>query len=132
VKFIKEHIYEKFEEKSDPIHDLNIGIIPEKIKDWIDNHTNYSRYELEYYPASCAFYGKLDFLKFLNDEKITNINSHDSLALQIALIDYKGDIKNKQKMIDYLVKNSAFISQKILTAFKGSNKLPLLQKYAKK
>lgn len=41
MKLVREHINEKFEENSDPIRDLNIGLI-NKIKQWISTAGNES------------------------------------------------------------------------------------------
>ena len=46
MKLLREHINEKFTEDSDPIHDMNIGVI-KFINDWInlpDNHSHIKNY----------------------------------------------------------------------------------------
>jgi hypothetical protein len=46
MKIVQEHINEKFTEESDPIKDLNIGVI-DKINEWIEKNMQVNRHTLD-------------------------------------------------------------------------------------
>ena len=63
MKLIKEHINEKFTEDSDPIADMNIGMM-NQIKLWMES-INDSFYDKDYALGISAENGKLDFVEYL-------------------------------------------------------------------
>lgn len=80
---IKESMNEKFEEDDDPVHSMGIGI-DRLIKDWfneihIEQPKNAS--EMLYF---CAAGDKLDFVKYLVEEKKADVKYKNSNALQLA------------------------------------------------
>jgi len=62
LKLVKEHIFEKFEEKSDPVKDMGIGL-EQEIKRWFKEQTseNYNREDALIF--SC-FEGKTKYVKY--------------------------------------------------------------------
>ena len=63
MKILREHINEKFTEDSDPIHDMNIGMI-HQIKLWMKSIDQPFK-DKDNALAYCAGYGKLDFVEYL-------------------------------------------------------------------
>ena len=130
MKLIKEHINEKFTEDSDPIKDMGIGITLKSIEKWMNEETKYSAiaYSKDYYLAICTFYGKINFITYLIDSLGFDVNVSESLALRVAILDYKGE--NRDELIEFLVSKGAYISEDYLKN-KQSNKYDILKKYVK-
>lgn len=85
---VKESLNEKFEEGSDPIKDMNIGITYKKILDWVyDNVDPKTQWRYEDLLFICAGLGRLDFAAFLLQE-------YDYTLVQLNQV-YK-DLKNQQ------------------------------------
>jgi ankyrin repeat protein len=64
-KKMKESVNEKFEEESDPIHSMGIGM-ERIIKDWIEKELNMDyNAQKKFLLDICATHGKLDFIKYL-------------------------------------------------------------------
>ena len=130
MKLIKEHINEKFTEDSDPIKDMGIGITLKSIEKWMNEETQYkaTEYSEDYYLAICVLYGKINFITYLIDSLGFDVNVSESLALRVAILDYKG--KNQDELIEFLVSKGAYISEDYLKNVQ-SNKYDILKKYVK-
>jgi len=81
MKLVREHIIEKFIEKSDPISDMSIGM-KHLIKKWVITETEYDYNEKDLLWI-CAKYGKLEFVKYLLDVG-ADVHAGDDYALQWA------------------------------------------------
>jgi len=84
MKLVREHIFEKFTEDSDPIQDMGIGMM-KKIKDFINEIPWADDINEEEYLAVCAEYGKVDFVKYLLKSG-HDPNFHKSWALRMAAL----------------------------------------------
>ncbi len=126
MKLVKEHINEKFEEHSDPIKDMGIGINKNMIKKWILENTEYTNWgrnieEKPYYLLSIsAQYGRLDFIEHLIDYMNFDINVQDDLAFRSAIFDCKE--KNKMEVIKFLLDKGAKLDKDNLDGLKHRNK----------
>ena len=81
MKLVREHIIEKFIEKSDPISDMSIGM-KHLIKKWVITETEYDYNEKDLLWI-CAKYGKLEFVKYLLDVG-ADVHASDDTALRWA------------------------------------------------
>ena len=81
MKLLREHINEKFTEDSDPIADMNIGMIHD-IKLWMESMGKLFRNK-DHALACSAIYGKLDFVEYLLAAG-ANVHANNDLALQLA------------------------------------------------
>jgi deoxyhypusine synthase len=135
MRLVPEHINEKFSEDSDPIRDLGIGINLERIKKWMHENTEYSSSYEEYILAICTQYGKKDYIDYLIDYLGHDINERDSLALRVAIFDYKKYNRegNEEEMIEFLINKGASLSEDYIETIKEGhpNKYKLIQKYLK-
>jgi len=91
MKLVKEHINEKFVEDSDPITDMNIGMV-NQIKKMIERlmtqglkGAGRNFLDKNEWLWICARYKRLDFVKYLIDEKNHDIHYDDDLALRWAV-----------------------------------------------
>ena len=80
-KLIREHIYEKFIQDSDPIADMGIGM-KHQIKKWIETETDYYAYEQDLLWI-CSMHGKAEFVKYLLDAG-ADVHAGNDYSLQIA------------------------------------------------
>lgn len=82
MKYVREHINEKFTKDSDPISDLNIGIAAQLDK-WIkttdEYRQGYNSKEKDYIWI-CAIHGKTDFVRYLLD-KGADVHASNDTAL---------------------------------------------------
>ena len=81
MKIIREHINEKFTEDSDPIADMNIGMI-HQIKLWMES-IGEPFIDKNHALVYCAGYGKLDFVEYLLAAG-ADVHTYDDWALQWA------------------------------------------------
>jgi len=81
VKIIREHINEKFTEESDPIADMNIGMM-HQIKLWMKSIDEPFRNKDNALECS-AVYGKLDFVEYLLAAG-ADVHADDDYALRYA------------------------------------------------
>ena len=86
MKLVKEYINEKFIEDSDPIKDMNIGIMHDIIKFVEDNKMikNEENYDKNHLLLTCAKYDKTEFIKFLL-ENGADIHSYNDNTLHWAV-----------------------------------------------
>jgi len=83
MKLVKEHIYEKFVEDSDPVDDMGIGMM-HIIKKWIYETTGFNPEGTKNYIWICAKHGKVEFVKFLIDAGV-DIHKGNDLAVRRAV-----------------------------------------------
>jgi len=81
MKLLREHINEKFTEDSDPIADMNIGMIHD-IKLWMKSMGKLFRNK-DHALACSAIYGKLDFVEYLLAAG-ANVHANNDYALRWA------------------------------------------------
>jgi len=81
MKLIKEHINEKFTEDSDPIADMNIGMM-HQIKLWMKS-VDEPFVNKDRALTRCAIYGKLDFVEYLLAAG-ANVHASNDYALRLA------------------------------------------------
>jgi hypothetical protein len=83
MKILREHINEKFTEDSDPIHDMNIGMM-HQIKLWMKSIDQPFK-DKDNALAYCAGYGKLDFVEYLLAAG-TDVHANNDDVLQCAIV----------------------------------------------
>ena len=86
MKLVREHINEKFQDESDPIKDMGIGMIGE-IKHWMETEETVPEDEIEkpdYWIAICCKYEKLEYVEFLIKNGF-DFRTDDDLALRWAI-----------------------------------------------
>jgi len=81
MSIVREHIYEKFVEDSDPITDMGIGM-KHQIKKWIETETGY-KYKEKDLLWICAGEGKIEFVKYLLDTE-ADVHADNDHALRSA------------------------------------------------
>ena len=81
MKLIREILYEKFTQDSDPIDDLGIGMM-HQIKHWVKTETTYTPIDKNLLWI-CAKYGKVNFVKYLLN-KGYDVHAEDDVALRYA------------------------------------------------
>jgi hypothetical protein len=111
MKLIKEHINEKFEENSDPIHDLNIGI-SKLIEDFPENliKLDYNQIYLKSYSSDMKLH-KIDNLirgiSYMDNKIIINMYSDaifDKNGKRFKKIDYIKNLIKKLKLESTILK----------------------------
>lgn len=127
------YIYEKFTQNSDPIKDLNIGLLP-IIEYFLNYKSKYSADRNEYGPIKiadylwmCAAENKIDYVKYLLDND-WDIHFENDRALRCAVH------KNNYKMTKFLLDRGAYAKDGIYYAKNNNNKKieELLRKYINK
>jgi ankyrin repeat protein len=83
VKLVREHINEKFTEESDPIKDMNIGIMHD-IREFVNKVEGINLYSKENLLLYCAKHDKNEFVKFLINDG-ADIHAYKDIALSWAV-----------------------------------------------
>ena len=99
MKIIREHINEKFTQDSDPIADMNIGMMHE-IKLWMESIGESFRNK-DHALACSAGYGKLDFIEYLLAAG-ADVHTYGDYALRLA--SYNGHTEVVKVLKDHIAK----------------------------
>jgi len=100
MKLVREILYEKFTDESDPIHDMGIGIEHE-IRKFLKEINRINFYDAISYDEMLRYsasYKKLEFVKYLIESGKANINYNNCIALQWSIAN--NDIPMMQYLID--------------------------------
>ena len=134
MKLVREYINEKFTEDSDPIEDMNIGMMHE-IKKWVDEHHYETfNYNLEDILIICVDYKKYEYVKYLLDKGVNihtggSYHNYENMDLPIRYAIFDNDLK----MTKFLLKYDASIRNAFseMTSFKDFNKKMSIYKKSK-
>lgn len=103
MKLVREHINEKFTQDSDPVSDLNIGMI-RIIEHFLNYESAYSHSVKEYGPIKpqdylwmCVAENKIEYVKYLLDNG-WNVHHDDDRALRCAA--YDGNYEMTKFLLD--------------------------------